>query len=56
MSKKRFFEILAGALAVAAVAGVLLDGKEYNLPYIDYSDIMRGAHLEFMMSADKIKK
>ncbi len=38
------------------VAGVLLDGKEYNLPYIDYSDIMRGAHLEFMMSADKINK
>lgn len=32
------------------ISEVRLDGKKYDLPYIEYSDIIRGAHLEFYMT------
>lgn len=32
------------------ISEVRLDGKKYELPYIEYSDIIKGAHLEFYMT------
>lgn len=34
------------------IKSVMLNGKEYTLPYIDYKDIMAGGELEFIMDKE----